>query len=184
MHQTKFFEGWYDSMGFYRHTHTHTHMYVNRIWCVQCLYGQTEFPFRKPFEVEFTIFPNGKGNFLKWKIITPIKTPASTFPFAVKIVTYVWRPSWKNRPAGCFGKCVRRPSWRKKRKGKKRASSFLFSTVRTLNVFLNNILPYIDLPPICFTFMIQLTPYHVPTNPMVGVSWHVWHGHGDGRFFK
>ena len=35
-----------------------------------------------------------------------------------------------------------------------------------------------------FTFMIQLTPYHVPTtcNPMVGVSWHVWHGHVDGRF--
>ena len=33
----------------------------------------------------------------------------------------------------------------------------------------------IEQPPIWFTFMIQLTPYHVPTNPMVGVSWHAWH---------
>ena len=32
-----------------------------------------------------------------------------------------------------------------------------------------------------FTFMIQLTPYHVPTNPMIGVRWHVWHGHVDSR---
>ena len=39
---------------------------------VYIVYGQTEFPFRKPFETEFTIFPNGKGTFLKRKIITPI----------------------------------------------------------------------------------------------------------------
>ena len=38
---------------------------------VYIVYGQTEFPFRKPFETEFTIFPNGKGTFLKQKIITP-----------------------------------------------------------------------------------------------------------------
>ena len=44
--------------------------FVNRIF-VYSVYGQTEFPFRKPFETEFTIFPNGKGNFLKRKIITP-----------------------------------------------------------------------------------------------------------------
>ena len=33
-------------------------------------------------------------------------------------------------------------------------------------------------------YMIQLTPYHVPTNPMAGVSWHVWHGHVHIRFSK
>ena len=40
--------------------------FVNGIF-VYSVYGQTEFPFRKPFETEFTIFPNGKGNFLKWE---------------------------------------------------------------------------------------------------------------------
>jgi len=44
---------------------------------VYIVYGQTEFPFRKPFETEFTIFPNGKGTFLKRKIITP--TPVDFF---------------------------------------------------------------------------------------------------------
>ena len=44
--------------------------FVNGIF-VYSVYGQTEFPFRKPFETEFTIFPNGKGNFLKRKIIIP-----------------------------------------------------------------------------------------------------------------
>ena len=42
----------------------------------------------------------------------------------MKIVTYVWRPSWKNRPAGCFGKCVRRPFWRKKKEKKAPPPSF------------------------------------------------------------
>ena len=45
--------------------------FVHRIF-VYSVYGQTEFPFRKPFETEFTIFPNGKGNFLKRKVITGI----------------------------------------------------------------------------------------------------------------
>ena len=54
--------------------------FVNGIF-VYSVYGQTEFPFRKPFETEFTIFPNGKGNFLKQKIITPTSTVRSFFFF-------------------------------------------------------------------------------------------------------
>ena len=48
--------------------------FVNGIF-VYSVYGQTEFPIRKPFETEFTIFPNGKGNFLKRKIIIPTVGP-------------------------------------------------------------------------------------------------------------
>ena len=53
--------------------------FVNGIF-VYSVYGQTEFPFRKPFETEFTIFPNGEGNFLKRKIITP------TDPYVVSVL--------------------------------------------------------------------------------------------------
>ena len=48
------------------------------------------------------------------------------------IKTKNWQPSWKIRPAGCFGKCVRRPFWKKK---KKRLLLPFFHRGRTLNMF-------------------------------------------------
>ena len=52
---------------------------------VYIVYGQTEFPFRKPFETEFTIFPNGKGTFLKRKITTPMHCVRSWCTAALRI---------------------------------------------------------------------------------------------------
>ena len=41
------------------------------------------------------------------------------------IKTKNWQPSWKNRPAGCFGKCVRWPFWKGKKKEEAPPPSFL-----------------------------------------------------------